>query len=284
MSISIRFGLLACWLVFASNAYALVDIPLSLSRVTDTTGSLSKQQFDHLQRKLADFETRKGSQIVVLILPSTQPESIEQYSIRLAEKWQIGREGIDDGVILLIAKDDHKLRLEVGYGLEGAIPDVIAKRVISEIITPRFKSGDFAGGIDVGIDQLIKLIDGESLPAPTKFSVNQFSETAFVIIFGLGLVAGYLLSLVFGRLLGGLLAGIATAAVGLFLGLGLIAILVAFFVFIIVGFPRNSQGGPPYGGGFGGNGNRYRQSNSYSSHWGGGGGGNFGGGGASGSW
>ena len=281
---SIRFGLLACWLLFASNVFALVDIPLSLSRVTDTTGSLSKQQLDSLQRKLADFETRKGSQIVVLILPSTQPESIEQYSIRLAEKWQIGREGIDDGVILLIAKDDHKLRIEVGYGLEGAIPDAIAKRVISEIITPRFKSGDFAGGIDVGVDQLIKLIDGESLPAPAKFSVNQFSETAFVIIFGLGLAAGYLLSLVFGRLLGGLFAGIGTAAVGLFLGLGLIAILVAFFVFIIVGFPRNSQGGPPYGGGFGGNSNRYRQSNSYGSHWGGGGGGNFGGGGASGSW
>lgn len=284
MLINIRFGLLACWLLFASNVFALVDIPVSLSRVTDTTGSLSKQQLDRLQRKLADFETRKGSQIVVLILPSTQPESIEQYSIRLAEKWQIGREGIDDGVILLIAKDDHKLRLEVGYGLEGAIPDAIAKRVISEIITPRFKSGDFAGGIDVGVDQLIKLIDGESLPAPAKFSVNQFSETAFVIIFGLGLAAGYLLSLVLGRLLGGLLAGIGTAAVGLFLGLGLIAILVAFFVFIIVGFPRNNQGGPPYGGGFGGNSNRHRQSNSYGSHWGGGGGGNFGGGGASGSW
>ena len=281
---SIRFGLLVCCLLFASNVFALIDIPLSLSRVTDTTGSLSKQQIDSLQRKLADFETRKGSQIVVLILPSTQPESIEQYSIRLAEKWQIGREGIDDGVILLIAKDDHKLRIEVGYGLEGAIPDAIAKRVISEIITPRFKSGDFAGGIDVGVDQLIKLIDGESLPAPAKFSVNQFSETAFVIIFGLGLAAGYLLSLVFGRLLGGLFAGIGTAAVGLFLGLGFIAILEAFFVFIIVGFSRNSQGGPPYDGGFGGSSNRYRQSNSYGSQWGGGGGGNFGGGGASGSW
>ncbi|GAB6139341.1 hypothetical protein JCM14076_00700 [Methylosoma difficile] len=281
----IRIGLLACLLVTASPLWALVDIPLSLSRVTDLTGTLSSTEVNGLQRKLSNFEDRKGSQIVVLMLPSTQPETIEQYSIRLAEQWQIGREGIDDGVIMLVAKDDHQLRIEVGYGLEDAIPDAIAKRVITEIITPHFKADDFAGGIDAGVDQLIRLIDGENLPPPTKLNIKQFGQTAFMVIFGLGLVAGVVLSLIFGRLLGGLLAGIGTAVVGLFFGLGLVAFLLAFFVFLMIGIKRNHDGNwPPTGGGFGNHRRRHYSNRSYGNSWGGGGGGKFGGGGASGSW
>ena len=117
---------------------------------------------------MAAFEAKKGSQIAVLIVPTTQPEDIAQFGIRVAEAWKIGRKNVDDGVILIVAKEDRKLRLEVGYGLEGAIPDAIAKRVIAETITPFFKKGDYAGGIDAGVTQLMQLIEGETLPEPVK--------------------------------------------------------------------------------------------------------------------
>ena len=119
-----------------------------------------------LTQTLKDLETRKGSQVAVLIVPTTQPETIEQFSIRVAEAWKIGRKKIDDGALLVVAKDDHKLRIEVGYGLEGALTDVTARRIIDEIIVPRFQTGDFAGGISAGVDRIIRVIDGEPLPAP----------------------------------------------------------------------------------------------------------------------
>ena len=139
--------------------------PLS-GRVVDQTGTLSSGDIASLTQTLKDFETRKGSQIAVLIVPTTAPETIEQYSIRVAEAWKIGRKKIDDGAILVVAKDDRKLRIEVGYGLEGALTDVTAKRIIDEIITPKFRSGDFAGGISAGVDRIIGVVDGEPLPAP----------------------------------------------------------------------------------------------------------------------
>ena len=140
-------ALLMCW-AFAASADVAVP-PLS-GRVVDQTGTLSSGDIASLTQTLKDLETRKGSQIAVLIVPTTQPETIEQYSIRVAEAWKIGRKKIDDGALLVIAKDDHKLRIEVGYGLEGALNDVTAKRIIDEVITPKFRSGDFAGGISAG--------------------------------------------------------------------------------------------------------------------------------------
>src|SRR6185369_15895257 len=134
--------------------------------VTDLTGTLSAGQKNELDSRIAAFESRRGSQIAVLMLPSTKPEEIEQYSIRVAEAWKIGRKKVDDGLILIVAKDDRRLRVEVGYGLEGAIPDSVAKRVIDERITPRFRAGDFYGGVRDGVDQLIKLAEGEKLPPP----------------------------------------------------------------------------------------------------------------------
>src|SRR6266699_1668333 len=143
-----------------------VAVPPLKARVTDLTGTLTAAQIQTLEARLRDFERGKGSQIAVLMLPSTQPETIEEYSIRVADAWKIGRSKIDDGVILVIAKNDRKLRVEVGRGLEGAIPDAVAKRVVSDVIAPHFRTGDFYGGVAAGTDAVMKLIEGEGLPAP----------------------------------------------------------------------------------------------------------------------
>src|ERR1700744_5366771 len=151
-------ALLICW---AFAALADVAVPQLTGRVVDQTGTLSSSDIASLSQTLQDFEAKKGSQIAVLIVPTTDPETIEQYSIRVADAWKVGRKRVDDGAILLIAKNDHKLRIEVGYGLEGALTDVTSKRIIDEVITPKFKSGDFAGGISDGVDRIIRIIAGE---------------------------------------------------------------------------------------------------------------------------
>src|ERR1700726_993120 len=166
-------ALLMCW---AFAAFADVAVPPLTGRVVDQTGTLSSGDVVRLTQTLKDLEARKGSQIAVLIVPTTAPETIEQYSIRVAEAWKIGRKKIDDGAILLVAKDDHKLRIEVGYGLEGALTDVTSQRIIDGIITPKFRSGDFAGGISAGVDRIIGVIDGEPLPAPPQRQQQQQSS------------------------------------------------------------------------------------------------------------
>lgn len=247
-------------------------------RVTDLTATLGADQVAALESKLAAFETQKGSQIAVLILPTTQPEDIAQFGIRVAEQWKIGREKIDDGVILIVAKDDRTLRLEVGYGLEGAIPDAIAKRVIAETITPYFKAGDFYGGIDAGVQQLMRLIEGEPLPPP-RAADKGGEEGSFVLLIVGGIVAGWLLSLMMSRPAAGGVAALGSGVVGaMLLGLTPLLLFVAVFVFagVATGFRHGGGWASGRGGGFGGGGFG-------GGSWGGGGGG-FGGGGASGSW
>ena len=257
------------------SAWAQVAVPELSRRVTDLTATLSAGQIAALESKLAAFEAQKGSQIAVLIVPTTQPEDIAQFGIRVAEQWKIGRQKVDDGVILIVAKDDRKFRIEVGYGLEGVIPDAIAKRVIAETITPYFKAGDFNGGIDAGVQQLIKLIEGEPLPPPTK--QNGGGEESFVLLVFGGVIAGWLLSLMMGRPAAGGVAALGSGVVGaLLLGLTPIVLLAAVFVFAGVASGFRSGGGWSSGGGGGGFGGG-------GGSWGGGGGG-FGGGGASGSW
>src|SRR5579862_8558603 len=160
---ALLLAFLICW-PFAASAQ--VAVPPLTGRVVDQTATLSASDTDALTQRLKDLETRKGSQVAVLIVPTTQPEAIEQFSIRVAEAWKIGRKKIDDGALLVVAKNDRKLRIEVGYGLEGAIPDVTARRIIDEIIVPHFRTGDFAGGISAGVDRIIRIIDGEPLPKP----------------------------------------------------------------------------------------------------------------------
>ena len=210
------FGIVA--LVFASAAGAADEVPVPplKARVTDLTGTLNSGQLASLESELSAFEQRKGSQIAVLMLPSTQPETIEQYSMRVAERWKIGRAKTDDGVILVIAKNDQRLRIEVGYGLEGAIPDVVAKRVIREVIAPHFLANDFYGGVHDGVLTLMKLIDGEKLPAPARApqqgSTTDDYQSLFVILLIVVVVAGGVLKAVLGRLLGSAATGAAAGS------------------------------------------------------------------------
>jgi uncharacterized protein len=264
-------------LLFALSAWAQVAVPDLSRRITDLTATLSAQQVKVLEGQLAAFETQQGSQIAVLIVPTTQPEDIAQFGIRVAEQWKIGRAKVDDGVILIVAKNDRTLRLEVGYGLEGAIPDAIAKRVIAETITPHFKAGDFYGGIDAGVTQLMQLIEGEPLPPPRASDGGGNDAPLILLVVG-GLVAGWLLSLLMSRPAAGGIAALGSGAVGaMLLGFTPLLLFIAVFVFAGVagGFRHGGGWTSGGGGGFGGGGG--------GGSWGGGGGG-FGGGGASGSW
>jgi uncharacterized protein len=266
--------LVVSWL---TPALAEVAVPVLKARVTDLTNTLTPAQTASIEQQLLALEQRKGSQLAVLIVPTTQPEAIEQYSLRVAEAWKLGRKGVDDGALLVIAKDDRTLRIEVGYGLEGVIPDAIAKRVIAETIVPYFKQNDFAGGIQAGVTQLIKLVDGEPLPPPKAQSQNDKSDPMsmlFIVVIAAAVI-GQVLSSVFGRFVG---SGLAAAAVGglgwMALGSVLMAGLAALVVFIAVFSGINLAG---LIGGFGGG--RSGGSGGF-----GGGGGGFGGGGASGRW
>lgn len=155
-------------LVLALGARAEVAVPVLQARVTDLTGTLAEAQKSGLDGDLRALETSTGAQVAILIVASTKPEAIEQYSIRVVEAWKLGRKGKDDGVLVLVAKNDRKLRIEVGYGLEGVIPDAVAKRIIDEAITPRFKQGDFFGGLQAGIARIAAAI--EAKPVPEKLA------------------------------------------------------------------------------------------------------------------
>lgn len=186
---------------FVSSVHAenLVAVPQLQTRVTDLTGTLSTSENAELSKILADYEKEKGSQIAVLILPSTRPETIEQYSIRVAEQWKIGRKGVDDGVLLIVAKEDRKLRIEVGYGLEGVLPDAKAKDIVDEVIVPYFKNGDFYGGVKIGVETIIATIRNEPLPPPKFKPDAKFAKQAATAI-GMGIVV----SLIVGAILSAL--------------------------------------------------------------------------------
>ena len=274
-------------LLLAASAWAQVAVPPLKGRVSDLTGTLKPEQVASLEQLLRSFESRKGSQIAVLIVPTTAPESVEQYALRVAEQWKIGRKKVDDGAILVVAKDDRTLRIEVGYGLEGALNDATASRIIREVIVPRFREGDFFGGISAGVERMIRVIDGEPLPAPAK-AAPQADEGVLQILpvlLILAVVAGAILRRMLGRFVGsaatgGVVGGLAWLLAGT-LAIALLAGIVAFFFTLVSGVGgsgRRYYGGFP-GGGWGGGG------------WGGGGGGgfsggggSFGGGGASGRW
>jgi uncharacterized protein len=250
-------------------------------RVTDQTATLTAEQKAALEQTLQTFEARKGSQLAVLIVPSSGPETIEQYALRVAELWKLGRTQVDDGAILVVAKNDRALRIEVGYGLEGALTDATSKRIISEIIAPRFKQGDFYGGIIAGVDQIIRAIDGEPLPEP---DVNPAGGIADIqqyvpVIFILALVIGGVLRAVLGRFPGALATGGAVAVVAWLLAgavsIALVAGVIAL-LFTLLSGGMGGLGGGGYRGGFG-RGDFGRGGFS-------GGGGGFGGGGASGRW
>ncbi|MFZ1811663.1 MAG: YgcG family protein [Candidatus Nitrotoga sp.] len=272
-------ALLLALIWLSGLVHAEVAVPPLSARVTDLTSTLDAAQKQQLETRLAQFEAKKGAQIAVLLVPTTQPEAIEQYGIRVVEAWKLGRKGINDGVLLLIAKDDRTLRIEVGYGLEGALPDAVAKRIIAETITPHFKRGNYYAGISTGIEQLLAVIEGESLPPPRERSAISGSfqnlEPFLFIGFMLVIVVGGVLRKLLGRLPAAIVIGFATAVLAwLIIAPILIAGIVGIiaFIFTLVGGGHGTLGGGSFGqGGFGGGGF-------------GGGGGGFGGGGASGRW
>jgi uncharacterized protein len=294
-----RAPLLALLLCWAASALAVVAVPPLVGRVVDQTGTLSSADVASLTQTIRYFEARKGSQIAVLIVPTTDGEAIEQFSLRVAEAWKIGRKKIDDGAVLVIAKNDRHLRIEVGYGLEGALTDVTSKRIIDEDITPKFKSGDFAGGVSAGINKMIRVIDGEKLPAPEPphwqntglFDVSDmFNPFLLIPVFLLGGVMRSML----GRLVGSVVSGGVVTLVAWFLFGSLIAAMVAgviAFVFVLFNDAvtsstpgRRGSGGSWSSGSSSGGSWSSGGSSSSSSSDSGGGGGSFGGGGASGSW
>ena len=272
------------------QAQSLVAVPPFTALVIDQTGTLSPAEQSALETRLTALQKRKGSQIAVLLVPTTSPEAIEQYSLRVVEDWKLGRKGVDDGVLVLVAKDDRAVRIEVGYGLEGAIPDATGKRVSDEFIVPRFRAGDYPGGLSAGVDRLIGLVDGEALPEPQAAPApNGRLEDILPIVFVVSLVLGSVLRRALGQLPGAAATGAVAGGVTWFLagvlGLSLFMTVVGFVLGLMAGgsgggWASHRRGGfggglgGGLGGGFGGGGGGF----------GGGGGGGFGGGGASGRW
>jgi len=263
-------------------------VPELAGHVVDTTGSLAPDALAGLEAKLAAFEQRKGTQIAVLLVRTTAPDSLEDFSLRVAEQWRIGRGGVDDGVVLVVARDDRRMRFEVGYGLEGAVPDALARRIIAETIAPRFYEEDFAGGLEAGLDALLGLIDGEPLPVPVAREPDVEPFAALPIVLVLAVFAAPLFRRMLGSLFGSAALGAGAGVVVWLVSSVLFASLVAgaiVFVFALTGVGSSggrwaSRGGG-WGripGGFGGRGGGAR-GGGFS-----GGGGRFGGGGASGGW
>lgn len=280
---TMRAAILAVVLCGSLLTWAQIAVPPLVGHITDQTATLSAEQTAALEQTLQALEARKGSQVAVLIVPTTAPEAIEQYALRVAEQWKLGRKKVDDGAILVVAKDDRTLRIEVGYGLEGALNDATSKRIISEIIVPRFQQGDFNGGIRAGVDQIASVIDGEPLPSPkdSRDSSRGFSGISQLVpvMLMLALGLGGILRAMLGRFPGALAtAGIVAGGAWLFAGTLWVA-LIAGAIALLFTLLSGGMGALGLGGHLGGLGRGGFGGGGFS-----GGGGGFGGGGASGRW
>ncbi len=283
-----------CFALSLGSAFAqdLQPLPEVRAPVVDTTGSLTADQIGRLSSELRAFEQKKGSQISIVFVPTTAPESIEQYSIRLAERVKAGRSKVDDGVMILVAVRDRKTRIEVGYGLEGAVPDIVANQIRREVMNPYFRNNDFYGGVRAGADALMKRIEGESLPPPWQAESQSTDDgdpiawivPAMIFIFAFGGI----LRRIFGRLgASGVVAGIAGVGAWLLTSVavigGIVGLSAFLFSLLVLGRVfdfRSGQGGSWAAGSGGGS---WSGGGSSGGGWSGGGG-SFGGGGASGSW
>jgi uncharacterized protein len=279
-------------LALAAGAADDVAVPRLAARVTDSTGTLTVAERAALEAKLEAFEKAKGSQVAVLIVPSIGTETIEEYAGRVTDEWKLGRKGVDDGVLLLVAKQERKIRIQTGRGVQGSLTDALSRRIVADIVAPRFRTGDFAGGIEAGVDSIMKAIEGESLalPEPRKTgrkvdTVSSYSDFLWIAFFAVPVVAVVLRGIL-GRFLGaGVTSGLTGVAAWLVFGslaFGGVAALIAFVFTLFSGalgrggfIPggMGGFGGGGFGGGGGGGGGGFS-----------GGGGGFDGGGASGSW
>lgn len=284
-------------LLFGSGALAEVAVPQLRAPVTDQTGTLTPDQVARLEQQLRAFEAKKGSQIAVLIVPTTQPETAQEYSLRVAETWKLGRRGVNDGILLLVAKNDRAVFIQVGYGLEGAVTDVMANRIREQVIVPRFRNGDFFGGLSEAVTRMTALIEGEPLPEPTQSQRGaprgDAFGTALPLLLMVVVVGGGILRRLLGTIGGAsVTAGIAAAIVWFLTSALVISIGAAVIAFVIALFGGGGGGGwtsgrrggwggigSGWGGGFGGGGWSGGGGGGWS-----GGGGTFGGGGAGGRW
>jgi uncharacterized protein len=286
----------------APDAQGLQPIPKLTARVTDLTGTLTADQQTALEQKLAAFEAAKGSQLAVLMVPTTQPEDIFQYSFRVADQWKLGRgtvggQRVDDGALLVVARNDRRVWIQVGYGLEGVLTDAMCRRIIDETITPEFRQGNFYGGIDAGLDRMMRLVQGEALPPAEQewqsgragHGPSLFPALLFAVLVGSVVLRG-----IFGRTLGSIFTAAGAAALAWLGGLALVLVALAAlagFAFSMLGGLARGSGWSslPRGGGFGGGWGGFGGGGFGGGGFGGGGGfsgggGGFGGGGAGGSW
>ena len=297
MRLTLRAAAAAAALLLALAALAQVAVPKLSARVTDQTGSLTATERDALEAKLAAFEQAKGSQIAVLMVPSIGGEAIEDYAGRVTDEWKLGRKGVDDGVLFVVAKQERKMRIHTGRGVQGTLTDALSRRIIADVVAPRFRTGDFAGGVDAGVDAIMKAIEGEQLPLPAQQkasrkvdTISSYSNFLWIAFFAVPIVAVVLRSIV-GRFVGaGLTSGITGFAAWIVFGslaFGIVAAFVAFLFTLMSGTQmargagrRGNWGGVfiPSGGGSWGGGGGFG-GGGFS-----GGGGGFDGGGSSGSW
>lgn len=271
-----------------------VPVPPLTGHVVDLTGTLDEGSRQELEGRLAAFESARGSQIAVLLVSTTRPETIEQYGIRVAEQWKLGRKKIDDGAILLVAKNDRSVRIEVGYGLEGVLSDAVARRIIENDIVPQFRLGNYFGGIRAGTDRMMRVIEGEPLPGPSPRPAQRTARSGgisdvFLVLLVAAVFVGSVLRSIFGRLGGALLTGLTAGGIAWWMTGLMVAVLVgvlAFFFTLFTGLFGGRGGFGTWPGGWGGGGwggGGWGGGSSGGGGWGGGGGG-FGGGGASGRW
>ena len=283
-----------------AQAQGLQPIPPLAARVIDTTGTLQAAQVQALDAKLAAFEKARGAQIVMLMVPSTLPEDITDYAQRVGDSWKIGRKDIGDGLLVVVAKNDRKVRIATTKTLEGALPDLATKQIIDSALTPRFKQGDFAGGLDAAADQIMARITGENLPVPNQNAGRtsgsgiagfQWTDLAVFLFFAVPIGARVLSGIV-GRKAGavatggvvGVLAWVFTSSILLAGGAAVVAVLFALFASLGSLGGMGGMGGSRRGGGWTSGGGGWGGSNSGGGGFSSGGGGNFGGGGSSGSW
>ncbi len=278
-----RALLLVFALAWTALAAAQVPVPPLTGHVIDQTGTLTAEQKATLEQTLVAFEAKKGSQLAVLMVATTAPEEIEQFALRVAEKWKLGRKRVDDGAILVVAKNDRAVRIEVGYGLEGALTDVTSKRIISETMLPQFKAQEYFGGITAGVGQIIRVVEGEPLPVPSGVRGDSQSnmQQSLPVFFIVALAVGGVLRSVLGKVMGSVVTGgvvaviawFALGAVAMAVGAGVVALLVTLLGGGMLGRGVGGYYGGMGGGGRGGGGGGFS-----------GGGGGFGGGGATGRW
>jgi uncharacterized protein len=290
--------LLVLLIAFAARAQDQIPVPKLTARVIDQTATLGASERDALEARLAAFEQVRGSQVAVLLVPAIGHETIEEFAGRVTDEWKLGRAGVDDGVLFVVAKEERKLRIHTGRGTQGTLTDALSKRIVSDIVAPRFRAGDFAGGIDAGVDAIMKAIEGEDLPLPPARGTQRGPDTmgsfSNLLVLGLFVVpfVGMVLRGIFGRFFGATItSGLAGVAAWLILGSLVIGIVAALFAFIFTlasgagvgrGVGRGGWGGgsiPTGGGSWGGGGGGWGGGGGFS-----GGGGGFDGGGASGSW